>query len=97
MSDDSKAESIQPNAFAKSLFELEKRHHEYLYLRSTLRSLHQWAPYIGLEDKKADVAGTEKRRNPTTGQAYPWLVRSTAMVNQFYFYAVHRDFGPFFC
>ena len=39
---------------------------------------------------------TEKRRNPTTGQAYPWLARSTAMVNHFYLYAVDADFGPFF-
>jgi hypothetical protein len=42
------------------------------------------------------VVRTEKRRNLTTGQAYPWLVRATAMVNHFYFYAVDRDFGPFF-
>ena len=31
-----------------------------------------------------------------TGATYPWLVRSTAMVNHFYFYCVDRDFGPFF-
>ena len=39
---------------------------------------------------------TERRRNAKTGATYPWLVRSTAMVNQFYVYAVDRDFGPFF-
>ena len=39
---------------------------------------------------------TEKRRNPVTGATYPWIVRSTAMVNQFYVYAVDADFGPFF-
>ena len=39
---------------------------------------------------------TEKRRNPVTGQTYPWIVRSTALVNQYYIYAVDRDFGPFF-
>lgn len=38
----------------------------------------------------------EKRTNPKTGRPYPWLVRSTAMVNQFYFYCVDADFGPFF-
>src|SRR5262249_36656738 len=27
---------------------------------------------------------------------YPWIVRSTAMINHFYFYCVDRDFGPFF-
>src|SRR5437667_4072332 len=29
-------------------------------------------------------------------QPYPWLVRSMAMVNHYYFYGVDRDFGPFF-
>ena len=52
--------------------------------------------FVGRAQEKARVLRTEKRRNPTTGQAYPWLVRSTAMVNHFYFYAVDRDFGPFF-
>src|SRR5215212_4343745 len=42
------------------------------------------------------VFRTEKRRNPDTGQTYPWIVRSTAMVNHYYFYGVDEDFGPFF-
>jgi hypothetical protein len=42
------------------------------------------------------VFRTEKRRNPQTGQPYPWLVSSTAMVNHYYFYAVDADCGPFF-
>ncbi len=52
--------------------------------------------FVGRAQEKTPVLRTEKRRNPTTGQPYPWLVRSTAMVNHFYFYAVDRDFGPFF-
>ena len=32
----------------------------------------------------------------STGLAYPWIVRSTGVVNQFYVYAVDADFGPFF-
>ena len=52
--------------------------------------------FVGRAQEKARVIRTEKRRNPTTGQAYPWLVRSTAMVNHFYFYGVDGDFGPFF-
>jgi hypothetical protein len=52
--------------------------------------------FVGRAQEKTPVVRTEKRRNPTTGQAYPWLVRSTAMVNHFYFYAVDQDFGPFF-
>jgi hypothetical protein len=42
------------------------------------------------------VFRTEKRRSPKTGQTYPWIVKSTAMVNHYYVYAVDRDFGPFF-
>ncbi len=52
--------------------------------------------FIGKAQEKAPVFRTERRRNVKTGATYPWLVRSTAMVNQFYVYAVDRDFGPFF-
>lgn len=52
--------------------------------------------FIGKAQEKMPVFRTERRRNETTGATYPWLVRSTAMVNQFYVYCVDRDFGPFF-
>src|SRR5579863_6318347 len=52
--------------------------------------------FIGKAQEKMPVFGTERRRNETTGATYPWLVRSTAMVNQFYIYCMDRDFGPFF-
>src|SRR5437016_12015675 len=52
--------------------------------------------FVGKAQEKTPVFRTEKRRNPKTGQAYPWIVKSTAMVNHYYIYAVDRDFGPFF-
>ncbi len=52
--------------------------------------------FVGKAQEKTPVFRTEKRRNPATGKTYPWLVRSTAMVNQYYFYCVDADFGPFF-
>jgi hypothetical protein len=52
--------------------------------------------FIGKAQEKAGVVRTERRRNPRTGEPYPWLVKSTAMVNQYYFYCVDRDFGLFF-
>jgi len=52
--------------------------------------------FIGKAQEKTRVVRTEKRRNPNTGQVYPWLVMSTAMVNHYYFYIVDRDFGPLF-
>jgi hypothetical protein len=52
--------------------------------------------FVGKAQEKTPVFRTEKRRNPDTGQTYPWIVRSTAMVNHFYFYCRDEDFGPFF-
>jgi hypothetical protein len=52
--------------------------------------------FIGKAQEKTSVFGTERRRNEQTGATYPWLVRSTAMVNHFYVYCMDRDFGPFF-
>ena len=52
--------------------------------------------FIGKAQEKARVIRTTKRRNPLTGASYAWLVKSTAIVNQYYFYCVDRDFGPFF-
>jgi hypothetical protein len=52
--------------------------------------------FVGKAQEKTTVVRTERRRNPKTGQTYPWLVKSTAMVNHYYFYCVDQDFGPFF-
>ena len=51
---------------------------------------------VGKAQEKIRAFRTEKRTHPVTGQKYPWIVTSTAMVNQYYFYGVDRDFGPFF-
>src|SRR5258706_7288351 len=52
--------------------------------------------FVGKAQEKTPVFRTERRRSPKTGQPYPWIVRSTAMVNHYYIYALDRDFGPFF-
>jgi len=52
--------------------------------------------FVGKAQEKTAVFRTEKRRNPKTGYTYPWIVRSTAMVNHFYCYCMDREFGPFF-
>jgi hypothetical protein len=52
--------------------------------------------FVGKAQEKTPVFRTEKRRSPKSGQPYPWIVRSTAMVNHYYIYALDRDFGPFF-
>jgi hypothetical protein len=51
---------------------------------------------VGKAQEKTPVFRTERRRNPETGATYPWIVKTTAMVNHFYFYGFDDDFGPFF-
>jgi hypothetical protein len=51
--------------------------------------------FIGRAQEKTALFRTEKRRNPE-GRAYPWIVKTTGLVNHFYVYAVDADFGPFF-
>jgi hypothetical protein len=50
--------------------------------------------FIGKAQEKASVFRTEKRRDARG--TYPWIVRSTAMVNHYDVYLVDRDFGPLF-
>ena len=38
---------------------------------------------------------TEKRR-AADGRSYPWIVKTTSVVNQFYVHCVDEDFGAFF-
>jgi hypothetical protein len=52
--------------------------------------------FIDRAQENTPVFRSERRRNPKTGRPYPWIVRRSAMVNNYYIYAVDRDFGPFF-
>jgi len=52
--------------------------------------------FIGKAQEKVRIPRTEKRRHKDTGKTYPWIVMTTGVVNQFYFYAFDDDFGPFF-
>jgi len=52
--------------------------------------------FIGKAQEKVRTFRTQGRRCPQTGASYPWLVKATALVNQYYFYGVDDDFGPFF-
>jgi hypothetical protein len=51
--------------------------------------------FIGRAQEKTNLFRTEKRRS-AEGVAYPWIVKTTGLVNHFYVYAVDADFGPFF-
>jgi len=51
--------------------------------------------FIGRAQEKNTVFRTEKRR-AADGRSYPWIVRTTSVVNQFYVHCVDEDFGAFF-
>jgi hypothetical protein len=51
--------------------------------------------FIGRAQEKNTVFRTEKRR-AADGSSYPWIVRATSVVNQFYVHCVDEDFGAFF-
>lgn len=51
--------------------------------------------FIGRAQEKTPLFRTEKRRH-ADGTSYPWIVKTTGLVNHFYFYCADADFGPFF-
>jgi hypothetical protein len=51
---------------------------------------------IGKAQEKTTTFRTTKGHGPRSQDRWPRLLRTTAMVNQYYFYGIDRDFGPFF-
>ncbi len=51
--------------------------------------------FVGRAQEKTKLFRTEKRHD-ANGDSYPWIVKTTGLVNHFYFYCVDADFGPFF-
>jgi hypothetical protein len=51
--------------------------------------------FLGKAQEKVTVFRTEKRTD-AAGKKYAWIVKSATPVNQFYFYGIDEDFGPFF-
>jgi len=51
--------------------------------------------FVGKAQEKASVFRTEKRTD-AQGKKYPWIIRSTAMVNHYDVYILDRDLGPLF-
>ena len=52
--------------------------------------------FVGKAQEKCTVYRTQKRHNPKKNTSYAWIVKSTALVNNYYFYCVDQNFGPFF-
>ena len=51
--------------------------------------------FIGRAQEKTTLFRTEKRRD-AHGEAYPWIVKASGLVNHYYLYCYDDDFGPFF-
>jgi hypothetical protein len=52
--------------------------------------------FVGKAQERCTVYRTQKRHNPKKNTSYAWIVKSTALVNHYYFYCVDENFGPFF-
>jgi hypothetical protein len=52
--------------------------------------------FLGKAQEKTPVCRTERRRSSDGQGTYPWIVKSKAMVNHFYWYIFDEDFGPIF-
>ena len=51
---------------------------------------------IGKAQEKTTTFRTTKGHGPGSADRDPGLLRTSAMVNQYYFYGIDQDFGPFF-
>ncbi len=52
--------------------------------------------FIGKAQEKYSAFPMIKKISGHTGKPYPWLMRSSVMCNQYYFYLLDEDFGPMF-
>jgi len=52
--------------------------------------------FIGKAQEKYSAFRMVKKISEHTGAPYPWLMRSSVMCNQYYFYLLDEDFGPMF-
>lgn len=52
--------------------------------------------FIAKAQEKCKTFQTVTKINPKTGKSFPGLIKTSVMVNHYYFYCVDKDFGPFF-
>ena len=94
--------TLQLEGFAKRnnvevvRFERHQRKDDVAKERLARFAANEGVLFIGKAQEKTSVFRTQRRHDAGTGLPYPWLYRSTAMVNQVYFYCLDEDFGPFF-
>ena len=87
---------VQTNNIPMITFEKGQRKDDIANQRRAAFTQDEGVVFVGKAQEKCTVYRTEKRHNLRTGKAYAWIVKSTALVNHYYFYCLDRDFGPFF-
>ena len=87
---------VQTNHLPMITFEKGQRKDDIANQRRAAFTKDEGVVFVGKAQEKGTVYCTEKRRNLRTGKSYAWIVKSTALVNHYYFYCLDRDFGPFF-
>src|SRR5580658_6413102 len=88
--------SVREQGIPLIRFEKGQRKDEVAAQQRSLFTKPEGVVFVGKAQEKCTVYRTEKRHNPKTGRAYAWIVKSTALVNHYYFYCVDENFGPFF-
>src|SRR6201997_1759616 len=87
---------IRDNYIPMITFEKGQRKDDIANQRRAAFTQNEGVVFVGKAQEKCTVYRTEKRHNPRTRKAYAWIVKSTALVNHYYFYCLDRDCGPFF-
>src|SRR6202007_2541189 len=87
---------IRDNNIPMITFEKGQRKDDIANQRRAAFTPDEGVVFVGKAQEKCTVYRTEKRRNPGTQRSYAWIVKSTALVNHYYFYCLDRNFGPFF-
>ena len=87
---------VRDNNIPMITFEKGQRKDDIANQRRAAFTQDEGVVFVGKAQEKCTVYRTEKRRNPRTRKTYAWIVKSTALVNHYYFYCLDRDFGPFF-
>jgi hypothetical protein len=86
----------QANDIPMITFEKGQRKDDIANQRRAAFARDEGVVFVGKAQEKCTVYRTEKRRNPQSRRSYAWIVKSTALVNHYYFHCLDRDFGPFF-
>src|SRR6201987_4306044 len=87
---------VRDNNIPMITFEKGQRKDDIANQRRAAFTQNEGVVFVGKAQEKCTVYRTEKRHNPRTRKTYAWIVKSTALVNHYYFYCLDRDFGPFF-